>query len=83
MWNLQLVLLLRGSLFNSIKYIICYCIYVLPKGSHIYDNINEKDGTILLENNCGEICIHYPNCNYFFSGDLNARTNRMLWFHPI
>ena len=45
------VLLFKGSIFQSIKDIILYFAYVSPQGSRIYDNLPENNGILLIENN--------------------------------
>ena len=63
------VLLFKGSIFQSIQDIILYFAYVSPQGSRIYDNLPENNGILLIENNLNEIKIEYPNCCFFLAGD--------------
>ena len=76
------VLLFKGSIFQSIKDIILYFAYVSPQGSRIYDNLPENNGILLIENNLNEIKVEYPDCCFFLAGDLNARTRDFKDFIP-
>jgi len=46
------VLLFRTSQLFNIENIIFYVAYVSPKKSSLYDNLEEKDGIIKIQNEC-------------------------------
>ena len=65
---------------NNILIVITYIIS--SEGSKIYDNMNEKNGIILLNQNIEYLKYNYPDCYLFFAGDFNARTNKFLDYIP-
>ena len=52
---------------------VMYFAYVSPQGSTIYNNLNEKNGIVLLESNIADVKFRYPDSYFFLAGDLNAR----------
>ena len=72
----------KGSLFDGMQDVILYFAYASPQGSRIYNNLDENNGILLIENNLNEIKIEYPDCSFFLAGDLNARTKDFKDFIP-
>ena len=61
---------------------VMYFAYVSPQGSTIYNNLNEKNGIVLLESNIADVKFRYPDSYFFLAGDLNARTKDFIDFIP-
>lgn len=72
----------KASCFQSMQDVIMYFTYVSPHGSKIYNNLEENNGIILLENKIADIKFQYPNCFFFLAGDFNARTKDFFDFIP-
>ena len=81
-FNDRVVLLFKGSIFQSMQDIILYFVYVSPQGSRIYDNLAENNGILLIENNLNEIKVDYPVYCFFLAGDFNAGTRDFKDFIP-
>ena len=62
--------------------IIMYFTYISPEGSTKYNNLDEKNGINILQNNFDSIMIDYPDARFILAGDMNARTKDFLDFIP-
>lgn len=54
------VLYCKSSVFHNMSDMIIYFAYISPEGSSVYNNLDEKNGISILENNITTLRNNYP-----------------------
>ena len=74
--NNMIAILIDKKVFNADKDVVLVACYIPPEGSPVYNNLEIKDGILILEENILQ-SFSKDNVHMIVCGDLNARTGEV------